>query len=224
MPSSAAARSTRPARGAADRPARRPPARSCPTSRSAWNASGGTRSASGRARVRLPRPGDPDRLRRALPGLRSRLLRLLRAARDRQRRRPRPLPPVVEGRAPADVGRLFAGFTAYAEPFRSVVDRARRVAPDRVAAGATAAEASRTMHDTAVASRPRARLRRRRWSPGSRARVRSGCASATAWSRRPAWPSSRRPATSSGSSSAGPPTRSSTSWPGSVGSARSPTR
>jgi sulfhydrogenase subunit delta len=28
---------------------------------------------------------------------------------------------VVEGRAPADVGRLFAGFTVYAEPFRSVV-------------------------------------------------------------------------------------------------------
>jgi coenzyme F420-reducing hydrogenase gamma subunit len=28
---------------------------------------------------------------------------------------------VVEGRAPEDVGRLFAGFTVYAEPFRSVV-------------------------------------------------------------------------------------------------------
>jgi sulfhydrogenase subunit delta len=28
---------------------------------------------------------------------------------------------MVEGRAPADVGRLFAGFTAFAEPFRSAV-------------------------------------------------------------------------------------------------------
>ena len=30
---------------------------------------------------------------------------------------------LADGRAPADVGRLFAGFTAYAEPFRSVVTR-----------------------------------------------------------------------------------------------------
>ncbi len=36
---------------------------------------------------------------------------------------------VVEGRAPADVGRLFAGFTAFAEPFRTIVTELGGVAP-----------------------------------------------------------------------------------------------
>ena len=47
-----------------------------------------------RVRDRLPRTGHPDRLRRPLPGLRTRLLRLLRTARRRQRDRPAsPAPP-----------------------------------------------------------------------------------------------------------------------------------
>ncbi len=47
---------------------------------------------------------------------------------------------VVEGRAPAEVGRLFAGFTAYAEPFRSVVTELGGVAAPGIAP-ATAAPA-----------------------------------------------------------------------------------
>jgi hypothetical protein len=44
---------------------------------------------------------------------------------------------VVEGRAPADVGRLYAGFTAYAEPFRSIVTELGGVgAPGQAPAGA----------------------------------------------------------------------------------------
>jgi coenzyme F420-reducing hydrogenase gamma subunit len=42
---------------------------------------------------------------------------------------------VVEGRAPADVGRLFAGFTAYSEPFRGVVTELGGVAAPGVAPG-----------------------------------------------------------------------------------------
>jgi sulfhydrogenase subunit delta len=38
---------------------------------------------------------------------------------------------VVEGRAPEDVGRLFAGFTVYAEPFRSMVTELGGVTPGR---------------------------------------------------------------------------------------------
>ena len=110
-----------PARRAADRAHSSAAGRSCPTRPSASSASGGASSASpSPAGDRLPRPGHPDRLRRALPGVRPRLLRLLRPARAGQRPRSRPPPP--GGRAagaPADVGRLFAGFTAYAEPFRS---------------------------------------------------------------------------------------------------------
>lgn len=54
---------------------------------------------------------------------------------------------VAGGRGEADVGRLFAGFTAYAEPFRSVVTRlgGTRMVPDgpvlRAARGASAAGA-----------------------------------------------------------------------------------
>jgi sulfhydrogenase subunit delta len=38
---------------------------------------------------------------------------------------------VVEGRAPEDVGRLFAGFTVYAEPFRSMVTELGGATPGR---------------------------------------------------------------------------------------------
>ena len=38
---------------------------------------------------------------------------------------------VVEGREPEDVGRLFAGFTVYAEPFRSMVTELGGVTPGR---------------------------------------------------------------------------------------------
>jgi hypothetical protein len=50
---------------------------------------------------------------------------------------------MIEGRAPADVGRLFAGFTAYAEPFRSLVTELGGVAPpgEAPATATTAREA-----------------------------------------------------------------------------------
>jgi len=52
---------------------------------------------------------------------------------------------VVEGRAPADVGRLFAGFTAYAEPFRSLVTELGGVAPP--GQGPSTATTTRETHD-----------------------------------------------------------------------------
>ena len=52
---------------------------------------------------------------------------------------------VVEGRAPADVGRLFAGFTAYAEPFRSVVTELGGVGPAGVGPGTSSV--TRESHD-----------------------------------------------------------------------------
>ena len=57
-----------------------------------------------------------------MPRLRARLLRLLRAARGAR------TPPSLarwfgrDGRSDADTARLFSGFTAYAQPFREVID------------------------------------------------------------------------------------------------------
>ena len=54
----------------------------------------------GDRRLRLPRPGDPDRLRRALPGLRPGLLCLLRTEGVGQRAGPCPAPPGGRGSGP----------------------------------------------------------------------------------------------------------------------------
>ena len=67
----------------------------------------------------LPRPGHPDRLRRHLPALRPRLLRLLRPARAGERGRARPPPP--GGRRPAARG---------GRPALRRVHRLHRAVPD----------------------------------------------------------------------------------------------
>ena len=103
------------------------------------------RCASWSAGSAVPRPGDPDRLRRDLPGLRARLLRLLRAARIGECRRPRDAGSAgAEDRTtgppdgPAISGGLFAGFTACGDAVpRGVTDRSagRRCALPTPAAG-----------------------------------------------------------------------------------------
>ena len=95
----------------------------------------------------VPRAGDPHRLRRPVPGLRARLLRLLRAAREGERRRASRSWFGRDGRSDADTARLFAGFTAYAKPFRDVID-APAVGPPV----ATKPGGGRLMHGTHVAT------------------------------------------------------------------------
>ena len=73
----------------------------------------------GRPRHAVPRTGDPCRLRRAVPVVRPRLLRLLRRRRARRTRRRWPTGSPCSGCRERDVGRVFRTFTAAAEPFRS---------------------------------------------------------------------------------------------------------
>ena len=79
----------------------------------------GHRLRDGGARHALPRAGHPGRLRRALPGLRPRLLRLLRPGGDAEHRGARP----TGGRSSSastrpDLVRAFRTFNAWAAPFR----------------------------------------------------------------------------------------------------------
>ena len=73
-------------RRAADGAARRPAAAAARRGRLPRMQARGTRASSCAGGDRLPRAGHADRLRRALPGLRPRLLRLLRSTRAGQRR------------------------------------------------------------------------------------------------------------------------------------------
>ena len=179
-PSCAAARSTRPAARAADRAGDRPPAAAARRGglRRVQAPRGGLRPRRpGRA---VPRPGDADRLRRALPGLRARLLRLLRPAGAANVREPRRV--VRRGRSTAVRGRERAVRRLHrlsAEPFRS--DRRR---PSAVATAARHVDRCRrggltrctARHDRRrrpTATRPS--VSRSTSSPGSRARARSAC-------------------------------------------------
>ena len=121
----------------------------------------------------------------------------------------------------------FAGFTAWAEPFRSVIDAHGGppgaapeppvpAGPPEPEDGMTAPPRRRRATDPAV--------RGRRPDAGRGRGLAAARRPATARSSRPASGSSRRRATSSGSSWAGRRTRSSTSSPASAASARSPTR
>ena len=115
----------------------------------------------GRRRVRLPRPGHADRLRRPVPGLRPRLLRLLRAARAGQRPRARPTPP---GRRGPRAGRRRPAVRRVHRLRRAVpLDRDRPGRRGRAGRRAAAADrpGSRTMHDTLIPAGRRRRLRRR---------------------------------------------------------------
>ena len=77
----------------------------------------------GRARDAVPRPGDARGLRRALPRVRPRLLRLLRADGDAEHRRARAAAAHASACSELDVERVFRTFNANAEPFREAAGR-----------------------------------------------------------------------------------------------------
>ena len=74
-----------------------------------------------RPRHPVPRPGDPDRLRRDLPGLRPRLLRLLRPARIGEHE-PRSRPGCRMAAAPPRSAACSPASPPGPEPFRAVID------------------------------------------------------------------------------------------------------
>ena len=115
----------------------------------------GQRLRDGRPRHALPRPGHPRRLRRALPELRPRLLRLLRADGDAERARRSSR--LVEGLGvdERDVVRVYRTFNAAAEPFREESESARAMAEHgrRGRSGPTASPASRARARCTSASR-----------------------------------------------------------------------
>ena len=81
----------------------------------------GRRVRDGRAGHAVPRPGHPERLRRAVPDLRPRLLRLLRPARAGQRREPRThVRDGSDARARTSAG-CSRGSPAGRRPFRAVI-------------------------------------------------------------------------------------------------------
>ena len=98
----------------------------------------------GRARHALPRPGDARRLRRALPLVRPRLLRLLRADGDAEHRR---------ARAAAAAARAAATATSSASSAPSTPEPSRSEAPR----GGRAWLGARSSPTTSRASRARAR-------------------------------------------------------------------
>ena len=89
----------------------------------------------GRAGDPVPRAGDPERLRGAVPGLRPWLLRLLRPAGAGERQRAWRAPFAAGGREGEDVSRLFAGFTGWAAAVPRGHRRVRRTARHDAAAG-----------------------------------------------------------------------------------------
>ena len=95
----------------------------------------------GRARHAVPRPGHAGRLRRPLPGASTAAATAASGHASGQHGAPRAMVRRRRQREP-EVGRLFAGFTACAEPFRTIVD-ARAVHGDRPGCPLTEA----TMHD-----------------------------------------------------------------------------
>ena len=150
----------------------------------------------GRARDAVPRPGHARRLRRALPGLRPRLLRLLRPDGDAEHRLADAAAAACSAWTTADVERVFRTFNADAPAFREAAERVaeRRDDQDRL---------------------PRARRGR-----GRDVRARS----ATATSSTSSCGSSSRRASSRRSSAAAPSPRRRTSPRASAASARSRTR
>ena len=83
----------------------------------------GTCLRDGGARHALPRPGDPCRLRRALPELRSRLLRLLRPEGDAEYASSLSRWLGELGMSERDLQRVYRTFNANAEPFREEGER-----------------------------------------------------------------------------------------------------
>ena len=74
----------------------------------------------------LPRPGDPHRLRRHLPVVPARLLRLLRSAQGSERRGPGRAISRPGARSDADIVRLLRSYNAGAEAFRKASESHER--------------------------------------------------------------------------------------------------
>ena len=156
----------------------------------------GQRLRDGGARHAVPRTGDARRLRRALPGLRPRLLRLLRPEGDAQHRVARAAGWPRSAWTSAALQRVYRTFNADAEPFRKESERHGAI--------------GRSRSITSPASRARARSSRRRATATGR--------------RRPSCASSSRRASSRPSCAGAPSRRCPTSRRASAASARSPTR
>ena len=194
----------------------------------------GRRVRDGRAGRAVPRPGDPERLRGAVPDVRARLLRLLRPARAGRTRRASPARSPLGGREGEDVSRLFSGFTGWSPPFRTVIDAyggppGRTPEPVAAAPPGRRKEAADARRYRRHAHRGRARHRGARvQGPVHHPRRGRGLAEPARPRRRGG---GRAPEDLRGTAllraarrRAGPGTRSSTSSPGSAASARSRTR
>ena len=178
----------------------------------------------------VPRPGHPDRLRRDLPALRPRLLRLLRPARAGQRGRPRP----ATSRWPATGRARRSGGCSPASP--PTPSRSAAWSPSSAARGPgaaprrrqpTPAHAREARHEHAPTTQPRpssARLRGRRAHPRRGRGLAPPAASATARSIEARLGIFEAPRYFEQLVVGRTPTRSSTSSPASAGSAPSPTR
>ena len=151
----------RPAAGAPDRARRRAPAAAARRIRLRRVQAARRDLRRRRAGHRLSRTGDPDRLRRALSGLRTRLLRLLRTARRRQRR-----PASIAECAPASTTRRRGARSPASRPGRSRSGRsstptAARPGADPADGDACGGPAGRPAMTTTRARRPNAPSRSR---------------------------------------------------------------